>query len=694
MKFRKINKFFSYILIFVFLANCWIFFGIPQDSLAATPNDQYYKTQWYLDKIKALSAWDIASRSPHITIAVIDSGIQIDHPDLKNNIWQNSGEIFNNGIDDDGNGFIDDVNGWDFINNTPDPSPRFEKNFTEAGIIHGTLVASIAAASGNNAAGIAGVTWQAKIMPLRVLNDRGEGKVTDVVRAIDYAINNGADIINLSFVGFNYSQGLEEAVTRAYKAGVIIVAAAGNELEQGSGYNLDKNPMYPVCYDGKNGENMIIGVAATDAIDQKTAFSSYGFRCVDIMAPGVSVFGASVYAPNQSINKKFFTNYYDGYWSGTSMATPMVAGAIALIKEMNPELKFDEIRKILLSNSENIYRLNPNFIGQLGAGRLNVKNMVEAVSKDMKLKSASVIISPQFDLDNRIKFTSFSGAEKLSFSAFDKNFRGGVNIASGDINGDEQDEIITGAGAGGGPHIKVFDQQGKLILQFFAFDKNFRGGVNVASGDLDGDGKNEIITGAGTGGLPQIKIFDRKGKLIDQFYAFDKSFRGGVNVASGDLDGDGKNEIIVGAGGGSTPQVKIFNRVGKLIGQFYAFDKSFRGGVNVAAGNVIWAGRSTKDEIIVAPAKGGSPHVRVLDGHAKLLAQFYAYDKKFNGGVNIGAGDINNDGMDEIITGAGEGGSPHARIFDGQGVLLSGFYAFDVKYNKGIRVGVIKNKVE
>ncbi len=175
-------------------------------------------------------------------------------------------------------------------------------------------MAGIAAASGNNATGITGVTWRAKIMPLKVLNDKGEGDTKNVIRAIDYAINNGADIINFSFVGEGKSLSLEAAIRRAYEKGILIFAAAGNEQADGQAYSLDDIPLYPACHDGGVGENMVIGVAATDALDQKAPFSSYGSRCVDISAPGVSIFSTTVYSPEHNANGTTFNKYYDGYW--------------------------------------------------------------------------------------------------------------------------------------------------------------------------------------------------------------------------------------------------------------------------------------------------------------------------------------------------------------------------------------------
>ena len=654
-------------------------------QVSVIPNDTYYDNQWYLQKIKAPSAWEEIQESPRVVIAIIDSGIQINHPDLAGNIWKNIDEIPANGIDDDRNGFIDDSNGWDFINNLPDPSPKFEEGFTEAGVLHGTIVAGVAAAIGNNNTGITGVTWKASLMPLRVLNDKGEGRTSEVVRAVDYAIVNGADIINFSFVGFGYSKALAEAIKRAYDAGIIIVAAAGNEQEEGEGYNLDSTPMYPVCHDGNNGENMIIGVAATDTLDQKTNFSSYGFSCVDIAAPGVSIFSTAVYEPT----KGPFDKYYNGYWSGTSMATPMVSAAAALIEEANPKISRQEVVNILLDSSDNISRLNPNFLGQLGRGRLNIAVAIAKAIEELKKEKVKILVAPFSNYVSQTNITDYNGEIEKEFLSYGENFRGGVNVTAGDIDGDGKDEIITGAGPGGGPHVRLFDSGGKVLGQFFAYNKNFRGGVNVASGDINGDGVDEIITGAGVGGGPQVRIFDSGGKVLSQFFAYNKNFRGGVNVASGDINGDGVDEIITGAGVGGGPQIRIFNAQGGVEGQFFAYDSAFRGGVRVAVADIDGGVAQKKDEIITAPGPGGGPHIRIFDNHANLKSQFFAYNKNFCGGVNVASGDVDNDGLAEIITGAGPGGAPHVIAFETDGKLIGSFYAYEEKFSGGVSVGVV-----
>ncbi len=660
-------------------------------QVSLIPSDTYYNNQWYLQKIKAVEAWNELRESPQITIAILDSGVQINHPDLKENIWQNFKEISANGIDDDGNGYIDDINGWDFVNNTADPNPKFSADFTEDGILHGTIVAGIAAASGNNATGIAGVTWRAKIMPVKVLDDQGEGNTNLVVKGIDYAIANGANIINLSFVGVGFSKTLDDAVKRAYDAGVIIVAAAGNELSQGEGSNLDQTPLYPVCHDGLNSENRIIGVAATDTIDQKTLFSGYGTKCIDIAAPGLSIFSTVVYAPTYSFNEKPFNKYYDGYWAGTSVAVPMVSGAIALIEAANPQYNRQQIVNTLLNNADNINLLNPNYLNKLGRGRLNVLASVSQALTDLANKKESLVVAPFSNNISTIKITDQNGQVENEFLAFSDKFKGGANLATGDINADGSDEIIIAAGPGGGPHVKIFKFDGTLVGQFFAYDKNFTGGVNLACADLDQDGSAEIITGPGQGSNPLIKIFDHRGNNKGSIWAFDSKFKGGVNVAAGDINGDGKNEIIVGAGYSGGPQVRIFKSDGKLVGQFFAFDKNFRGGVKVAVGDINGGAVNKKLEIITAAGKGGGPQVRIFDHKANLISQFFAFNTNFKGGVNLASADMDNDGLAEIITAAGPGGAPHVRVFDNAKIIGS-FYAYDENFNGGVSVTSIKVK--
>ncbi|MCX6745859.1 MAG: S8 family peptidase [Candidatus Parcubacteria bacterium] len=355
-----------------------------------TPNDPNYSNLWYLERLNLPQVWQTETGSNEVVIAVVDSGVDISHPDLHDNIWVNQDEILGDGIDNDNNGYVDDINGWDFIQNNNDPSPKYDLNCTEQNgclkeaVFHGTLIAGVAGAVGNNNIGITGVNWHVKIMPLRVLNQNGSGSTADVVKAIDYAVKNKANIINLSFVGDFFDKDLDDALIRAWNAGLIIVAAAGNENYNGQQVNLDINKRYPVCHYGLNYENNVIGVGAINRDGRLASFSDYGSSCVDIMAPGQDFFGTLVYNPQSS----GFNQYYGGNYSGTSLAAPLVSGMAALIKAYQPGLTNTEIRDLILNNADNIDDQSPGFAGKLGNGLIDPVKIFQA------LKGQAVGINP------------------------------------------------------------------------------------------------------------------------------------------------------------------------------------------------------------------------------------------------------------------------------------------------------------
>jgi subtilisin family serine protease len=244
----------------------------------AIPNDTFFSNLWGLNNagdtdIDAPEAWDITEGNSNVVVAVLDSGVDYNHPDLFNNMWTNSGEIAGNGLDDDGNGKIDDVRGWDFVDDDNDPIDSDD---------HGTHVAGTIAAVGNNGTGITGVSWSAQIMPLRFLDAFGSGSVADAIEAIDYAIDKGAKIINASYGSYTFSTAERDAIARARNADILFVAAAGND-----NWNNDSaTKHYPSSYDLTN----IIAVAATDQSDSRASFSNYGATSVDVAAPGTSIF--------------------------------------------------------------------------------------------------------------------------------------------------------------------------------------------------------------------------------------------------------------------------------------------------------------------------------------------------------------------------------------------------------------------
>ncbi|TAL19592.1 hypothetical protein EPN90_03080 [Patescibacteria group bacterium] len=549
---------------------------------APFPDDEQFYQQWYLQKIRAPEAWKTTQGSRTVVVAVLDTGVDTNHPDLRNNIWTNPREILD-GLDNDGNGYPDDTNGWNFIDQTGDPRPTFTGGWTDAGVHHGTMVAGLIGAVGNNSIGVAGTAWYVRLMPIRVLDSMGVGDVLDVTRGIDYAVKNGAQILNLSFVGLERNDLLDAAIARAHAAGVLVVAAAGNDSANG-GLNLDANPQYPVCSDGGPGNNNVIGVTATTETDLKASFSGYGTHCVDLAAPGVSIF--STRFENPSLPN--FQKAYGGYWQGSSLAAPLVTGAAALIKSLNPALGNDQIRDILMASADKIDGQNPEFSGKLGAGRLNLAVALKSVAGNLPaagLSRAYLGVAASAGVPGEVKLFDRNGGFVRSFLAYEAPFKGGLTAAAGDLDGDGHEEIVTAPQSSYAPWVRIFDSAGIKRAEFLAYAASWRGGVNVAVGDVDGDGRAEIVTGAGKGGGPHVKVFDGQGRTRASFFAYDQKFRGGVNVAVGDVDGDGRSEIVAGPGAGGGPHVRVFNGDGSLKTEFFVGKKEDSRGLRVAVGD-------------------------------------------------------------------------------------------------------------
>jgi subtilisin family serine protease len=300
---------------------------------AITVNDALFAQQWGLHAessggINAGIAWNSARECSNVVVAVIDTGINYNHPDLKANMWINPGEIAGNGIDDDGNSVVDDIYGYNAVSNTGNP-------LDDNG--HGTHVAGIIGAVGNNGIGVTGVCWSARMMALKFLGATGSGSTMGAIKALDYLTTmkgKGMNIVasNNSWGGGGYSQELRDAIARTENAGVLFIAAAGNGGSDGVGDNNDFIASYPAGYNLSS----IISVAATDINGNLGSFSNYGATQVDLAAPGVRI--SSTYGSDYS------------YLSGTSMATPFVSGAVALIASKFPTLTWQQLKQKLLSS--------------------------------------------------------------------------------------------------------------------------------------------------------------------------------------------------------------------------------------------------------------------------------------------------------------------------------------------------------
>ncbi|MCA1839219.1 MAG: peptidoglycan recognition protein [Actinomycetota bacterium] len=264
-------------------------------------------------------------------------------------------------------------------------------------------------------------------------------------------------------------------------------------------------------------------------------------------------------------------------------------------------------------------------------------------------------------------------------------FLGGIFVAAGNLNSDNLDEVVTGADAGGGPHVRTFSASGTAISSFFPYSVGFSGGVRVATGSFD-VGPEHIVTAAGPGGGPHIRIFTATGTATGNgFFAYDVGFSGGVYVAAGDVDSLPSDEIITGAGPGGGPHVRVFKPDGTLLAGFFPYDIGFKGGVRVAAADLDGL---PGDEIVTAPGPSGGPQIKVWkyrSGSFQQIGEFWAYDWHFLGGVYLGSVTMP-DGKPAIVTGAGETGGPHVRVFTPSGSLLNEFFLYRDDIIHGVRI--------
>jgi subtilisin family serine protease len=382
------------------------------DFTASTPDDPDFGKLWGMRNtgsnepkgkagiegadINALKAWDITKGSRAVRIAVIDTGVDYNHPDLKSNMWVNSKEIPNNGIDDDKNGYIDDVYGYDFANSDSDPMD---------GNGHGTHCSGTIGAVHNNQTGVSGVMADVSIMAIKFLGDDGSGSLEGAIKAIDYATMMDVDLMSNSWGGGGRSEALLEAIKRASDKGIIFTAAAGN-----SSSNNDATPSYPASYQVPN----MVSVAALTAQNGLASFSSYGKTSVHIAAPGHNILS--------TVNG----GKYDVY-SGTSMATPHVSGVLGLLLAKEGRMSHDVLRERLTMTGVPVTGLRGK---TLTASRIDAYNLLtntrpeRSGPKDGSWKSREMVLEsahPYLDNVNESKTITVPGAKyiRVKFAKFE-----------------------------------------------------------------------------------------------------------------------------------------------------------------------------------------------------------------------------------------------------------------------------------
>ncbi len=504
-----------------------------------SPNDPEFADQYAHQLIQMEDAWDICTGSRDIVVAVIGSGVDVNHPDLKDNIWVNKGEIPNNNVDDDNNGFVDDVHGWDFWGQSGLIIPFDE---------HETQVAGVIAGIGNNGKGVCGVNWQCSIMVLEMGYTSA-----DVAAALDYAAANGARVVNMSFGSDEYGPAgdavVKAAIENAFKAGVLLVASAGN--------SDTSQPNYPAAYPH------VMAVASTNGEDSKTGHSSFGVW-VDIAAPGTDI----------------VTTNLEGEYiatAGTSFSAPYVAAVAALLFAYRPELTAMDARAILENTTDPLYYgdLDPN-LGYIGTGRVNAYEALLAVDETLPLGE---IFTPRqnqtfADDGNQIEICAFVHGDSCRLDyrlyrhadwtaipeggAADPNGFVRVSLAN---PGPGTYEVRLRVTTGQNTHTdsKIFavtavKNQDHWPYPEDADDDEFWGLYFMGSPlclDVNGDGRNEIIQSSIDyyslmgGGL--VNIWTQDGNSLPNWPVPMGDYSGASSLAVGDIDGDGDYEIVAGS---------------------------------------------------------------------------------------------------------------------------------------------------
>ncbi len=302
-------------------------------------------------------------------------------------------------------------------------------------------------------------------------------------------------------------------------------------------------------------------------------------------------------------------------------------------------------------------------------------------------------VGPGRNMPNAIVFTDSEVykdpvVEAQSFFAYAPGLVGGFKLSGGNVIGNDNDEIIIGTAEKSAPQIRVFDGDGNVVSQFFAYDSTLRNGVSVSACDVNGDGYEEIITAQGKGGWPLVKIFDGYGNVINQgFYVLDGKFTGGVNLSCGDINGDGISEIVVAAMAGGGPHVLVYDLNGRALANFMAYDSGFRGGINVSTIDMDGDG---KDEIVTGP-QFGAPHIQIFQIRKneihRLSPGFMAFNLDYRGGVDVGGVDIDGDGVKELLVGVGENATSFVKVYNIKEQIRNEFYAFPSSYLGGVQVG-------
>jgi subtilisin family serine protease len=651
-----------------------LFWFLPAAAHALTPSDPSV-AQWSYADTQVFDAWELATGSRDVVVAVIDNGFDTFHPELAQNIWKNIGEIPDNGIDDDANGYADDVWGWNFVgvdadgnggldeeelkgsnDPRPDVTGATADDIEEGSLHHGTLVAGIIGARGDNHAYGAGINWYVRLMNLKVVGNSGNIGVARIAEAVRYAADNGADIINISLVGPADQPDLKDAIRYAHSKGVAVVAAAGNDYQA-----FEEYPKYPICADSGEGEQWVLGVSAITEDHRLAQFSNRG-NCVDIAAPGVHISSTMRYAPRYGLDA-----FYGGPFSGTSFAAPFVSGAVALLKSIHPEWGPEELFDTLL---QTVHKTPPwdeaEYTRYFGAGLVQIADAVRMAASQaagahalagvlayapntgvthmetiaggsssasgMPPKGAKALAAYKDSGNERHAGVFPKGWFKNELVIFDSAwhrlagwtipYSGAVSLAVGDVAGDERPEFIISPRGVSRQAFAVYDAAGSSVhtrTLSAPHRGSFVGLVNAKGGT------REILAVYAEGGTVRLHRFDRSFALT-QTLDIPYAKRAG-QVAAGDIDKDGLQEYVIGSGAGEDARLTYMDEDGVWKRTFAAYAPGVQNGLAIAVGDY---DRDGKDDVVVGTETGGNP-IRVWTDTSKQLAEWLPFDRAFKG---------------------------------------------------------------
>jgi|GEM_PF-2410996 len=771
-----------------------------------TPNDPQFAKQWNFTTVKAEGAWDmdqtppVNGGDPSIVVAVLDTGVAYEDfgsfiklPDFASTRF---------------------TAGYDFVNN--DSHPNDDNG-------HGTHVTGTLAASTNNGAGAAGLAFQSSIMPIKILDATGGGSTAGIAQGVDFARVNGARVMNLSLGGVDDDPLLHTAVTAAKNAGILVVAATGNDADS-PGYT--PSLLYPASYADT------IAVGATRFDDARSAYSNYGTG-IDLMAPGGDL-GVDQNGDSQpdgvlqeTCANSGCTSFGPFFYEGTSQATPHVSAAVALL--LSAGASASDIQDVLQSTATDL--TTAGYDTKTGYGLLNIQAALAKVMGSTTAPSGSLTInggaattgqttvslaltaSDTLGTVTEMSFSNdgstFSAWEAYATTRTDWNmadpaaggtaaegtktvlvrFRVGDGAASASVNdtialdqtpptglaikawasskrlrailagqrtasiepaftfsatdalSGVADYIVTlgsaesdpaaggtavdGAayvapaisspgiyvlsvrardqvgnasavatftftcapqgwvavtGAGGRPRVTIYQADGSVVRTFPVFGANQRGGLSVATGDVDGDGVDEIVVGSGPGQPREARIYSFAGKLVRRIRVGDAKLADGVTVAVGNVRGDSALEIITGSVTGTT-DVRIFSARGTLLKKFLAFSATDKTGVAVAVGDFQHKGTN---EIAVARVSAASSVVRFFTGTGRRTKEIAIAGVRGTPGLTLGAGDIDADGVADLLVGEAAGAASRIHVVHRTGRQVGLFRPYAASYHGGV----------